>query len=91
MTTWLLVTAIVWGIYSSLTMYGALAFPAFSYKNKLKCIFLVLAFPFYGAYLTNKKMGHKISDAAKVDLYYELPWWASVGLRHLSSPEVDDD
>ncbi len=80
---------LVWFLYSALTMYGALQFPAFSVRDKFKSLFMIWCIPFIGSYLVNRNMGHRIDEAAKVDLWYELPWWASIGLRVVQS-EVDD-
>lgn len=83
------ISALVWFIYGALTSHGAFQFPAYTTRDKVKSLFLIWCIPFVGAYLVNRNMGHRIDEAAKVDLWYELPWWASIGLRVIQS-EIDD-
>lgn len=83
------ISLLAWFLYSALTMYGAFQFPAFSTRDKVKSLLLIWCIPIIGAYLVNRNMGHRIKDAEKIDLWYELPWWASIGLRVIQS-EADD-
>lgn len=82
--------AIFWAIYSGLTIYGIMKFPAYSASGKASEILWVLVIPILGAYLANRNMGHKIDEAAKADIAFELPWWASTGFRSIGS-DVEDD
>ena len=86
--TWAASTLIMWAIYSGLTIYGMFKYPLYSKYEKFKAFFIVLALPFYGAYHVNHDMGHRLSEESKQDLAYELPWWASIGMRAAS---CDDD
>lgn len=88
--TFLLTTAAVWAMYSSLTIYGALKFPYFSRLNKAYAVVIVLAIPFLGAFYVNHDMGFRLSKEGKADIAYELPWWASIGTGASGSQMGDD-
>lgn len=91
MNTWFWTTALFWALYSSLTIYGLLRFPVYTIADKIRSCLLVLAIPLYGAYLVNRHMGHRIDEAEKLDLAYELPWWASIGIHSLAARSDEDD
>ena len=80
-----------WLLYSAVTIYGIVRFPAYDAIEKTKRIVIVVCIPIYGAYLTNKNMKHRFSEAAKKDAAYELQWWCSLTLPRSSSTELEDD
>jgi len=87
----ILIPVVIWLLYSLLTIYGIMKFPAYDFSQKASEVLLVVVIPFYGAYLANKNMGHRLSDAAKRDIAYELPWWANLGFRPPNESDFDDD
>jgi hypothetical protein len=88
MNSWIVGMITMWAIYSWLTIYGMLKYPLFTKSEKYKALVMVLLVPFFGAYHVNHDMGYRLTEESKQDLAYELPWWASIGMRSIN---YDDD
>lgn len=87
----ILILIVLWLLYSLLTIYGIVKFPAYDFNSKVQEILLVLALPIYGSYLANRNMGHRLSEAAKKDIAYELPWWSNLTFGAPNSSDFEDD
>ena len=87
----IMIFLVFWGFYSVLTIRGVMGFPAYDLSLKIEKVFIVLAIPIYGAYLANKDMGYRFTEAAKKDIAYELPWWSNITFGSPSSSDFDDD
>ena len=48
------------------------------FLKKIKLIMVCLIIPLLGAYASNRRLRHRISEQGRADLLVELPFWATL-------------
>jgi hypothetical protein len=67
-------------IYALLSAFEAYGFSILSTKEKFVLISLALLVPIAGAYYSNLRLNHRISESGRIDLQLELPFWVVMGI-----------
>ncbi len=79
-------------LYSLLSAYEAFRCPILSQETKLHLMLLCLIIPIIGPYLSNKKLGFKITEEGRTDLLLELPFYVTLCLPSgIKNSESSDD
>jgi hypothetical protein len=79
-------------LYSFLSAFEAFRCPILSQETKLFLILLCLIIPILGPYLSNKKLGFKITEEGRKDLLMELPFYVTLSLSSgIKNSESSDD
>lgn len=79
-------------LYSFLSAFEVFRCPVLSQETKLFLVALCLLAPIIGPYLSNKKLGFKLTQEGRMDLLSELPFYITLCISSVGrNPESSDD
>jgi hypothetical protein len=81
-------------LYAALTVFGILRCPILRAREKILLILFSIAIPILGAYFSNRRLNHKISESGRAALWLDLPFWVTLGMPiniGNGSSDVDTD
>ena len=98
MSWWFGTTVAAIIMYAVLSALEAYRCPILLAKEKFILISFSLLVPIVGAYYSNLRLNHRISESGRIDLKLELPFWVVLGMPSKSkikdlesSADIDTD